>query len=267
VDWEFMGGNDSYVETNYYGKGNTTNKPANYYPVSSVQEDFHNYTLDWSAEKIDWYVDGNIVRTLEYADAVGGSNFPQTPMNLRLGIWAGGDPSEPKGTIAWAGGPTDFSKAPFTMTVKSVRVSDASRGTGYKYGDTSGSWQSIQVLNNTTPLKLDGNNDPSTSQTLKQKWNGLSSTTKIAIGASVGGAALLLVIASAFCCIRQRRAGKRERELADAEFEKNTAEVLSYRAAMAQQKTPLVSGGQVSGQGRNGRNSWMFGGQRGFQRF
>ncbi len=125
----------------------------------------------------------------------------------------------------------------------------------------------IPCSSNTTPLKLDGNNDPSTSQTLKQKWNGLSSTTKIAIGASVGGAALILVVLSAFCCIRQRREGKRERALADAEFEKNTAEVLSYRAAMAQQKMPLVNGGEIRGQGRNGRNSWMFGGQRGFQRF
>lgn len=182
-------------------------------------------------------------------------------MNLRLGIWAGGDPSEPNGTIEWAGGVTDFSKAPFTMTVKSVRVSDASRGTTYKYGDETGSWQSIQVLNNTAPLKLDGNNDPSASQTMKQKWNSLSSTTKIAIGASVGGAALVGVLVFAFCCVKQRRAGRRERDLADAEFEKNTAEVLSYRAAMAQQKTPLVSTRERV------RDSWVFGGQKGFQRF
>lgn len=147
VDWEFMGGNNSYVETNYFGKGNTTSYTrAIYYPVQTPQDTFHNYTLDWSAEKLDWYVDGNIVRTLMYADANGGEDFPQTPMTLRLGIWAGGDPSLPNGTIEWAGGVTDYSKAPFTMTVKSVRVSDASRGTEYKYGDTSGSWQSIKIL-------------------------------------------------------------------------------------------------------------------------
>jgi beta-glucanase (GH16 family) len=147
IDWEFMGGNNSYVETNYFGKGNTTSYDrAIYYPVQTPQDTFHNYTLDWSAEKLEWYIDGNIVRTLLYADANGGKDFPQTPMNLRLGIWAGGDPSLPNGTIEWAGGLADYSKAPFTMTVKSVRVSDASRGTEYKYGDTSGSWQSIEVL-------------------------------------------------------------------------------------------------------------------------
>ena len=147
VDWELMGGNDSFVETNYFGKGNTTSYTrANYYPIATPQQDFHNYTTDWSAEKIDWYIDGKIVRTLKNEDADGGKNFPQTPMNLRIGIWAGGDPKNPNGTIEWAGGVTDYTKGPFTMAVKSVRVSDASRGTQYKYGDETGSWQSIQVL-------------------------------------------------------------------------------------------------------------------------
>jgi beta-glucanase (GH16 family) len=147
VDWELMGGNTTDVETNYFGKGNTTTYDrAIYYPLETPQETWHNYTLDWSAAKIDWYIDGNIVRTLDHDDANGGENFPQTPMNLRLGIWAGGDPKEPNGTIEWAGGLTDYSQAPFTMQVKSVRVSDTSRGTAFQYGDTSGCWQSIKVL-------------------------------------------------------------------------------------------------------------------------
>ena len=147
IDWEAMGGNDSYIETNYFGKGNTTSYDrAIYYPVNQLTENFHNYTLDLSAEKIDWYVDGNIVRTLKYDDANGGQSFPQTPMNLRLGVWAGGDKKNPGTMIEWAGGETDYTKSPYTMSVKSVRVSDASRATEYTYGDKSGSWQSIQKL-------------------------------------------------------------------------------------------------------------------------
>ena len=146
VDWELMGGNNTHVETNYFGKGNTTSYDrAIYYPVNTPQETWHNYTVDWSNEKLDWYVDNNIVRTLQYQDANGGLDFPQTPMNVRLGIWAGGDPKNPNGTIEWAGGLVDYNAGPFTMEVKSVRVSDASTGTEYKYGDTSGSWQSIQI--------------------------------------------------------------------------------------------------------------------------
>ena len=147
VDWEFMGGNTTYVETNYFGKGNTsTFDRAIYYPVDNPQDNWHNYTVTWSKDALGWWIDGQQVRELKYEDAAGGSQFPQTPMNVRLGIWAGGDPKQPKGTIEWAGGETDYSKAPWTMTVKSLTVNDASRGTQYQYGDTTGSWQSIKVL-------------------------------------------------------------------------------------------------------------------------
>jgi len=147
VDWEWMGGNTTHVETNYFGKGNTTSfDRAIYYPVVNPQDIWHNYTVDWTAEKIDWYIDGNVVRTLKYGDANKGHNFPQTPCNVRLGIWPGGDPSQPNGTIEWAGGLTDYENAPYTMYVQSVRISDAGNATQYKYGDTSGSYQSIQSL-------------------------------------------------------------------------------------------------------------------------
>ena len=146
IDWELMGGNTTHAETNYFGKGNTTSYDrATYYPVNKPQENFHNYTVDWSQEKIEWLIDGDIVRTLLYADALGGKDFPQTPMNVRLGIWAGGDSSEPNGTIEWAGGPTDYSKGPFEMVVSSIRVMDASKGASYTYGDKTGSYKSIRI--------------------------------------------------------------------------------------------------------------------------
>lgn len=147
VDWEMLGGNTTHVETNYFGKGNTTSfDRAIYYPVDNPQGNWHNYTVTWTKDQLDWYVDSQHLRTLKSEDAEGGSQFPQTPMNLRLGIWAGGDPKNPNGTIEWAGGEIDYDGGPYTMTVKSVKVSDASRGTQYQYGDTSGSWSSIKVL-------------------------------------------------------------------------------------------------------------------------
>ena len=146
IDWELMGGNTTHAETNYFGKGNITSfDRAIYYPINEPQKNFHNYTIDWSAEKIDWFIDGAMVRSLKYAEANGGHNFPQTPMNVRLGIWAGGDPSMPNGTIEWAGGPTDFSQGPYTMWVSSIKVKDASKGSTYTYGDKTGSWQSIKI--------------------------------------------------------------------------------------------------------------------------
>ena len=147
IDWEFLGGNTTHAETNYFGKGNTTSYDrAIYYPVDKPQENFHNYTVEWTAEKIDWSIDGAVVRTLKYSDANGGANFPQTPMNVRLGIWAGGDSANSNGTIEWAGGLVDYSKGPYTMSVNKARVTDYSTGSEYKYGDKTGSWQSIQKI-------------------------------------------------------------------------------------------------------------------------
>jgi beta-glucanase (GH16 family) len=149
VDWEIMGGNNTHVETNYFGKGNTTvYDRAIYYPVDKPLETFHNYTVHWTSDKIEWYIDTKLVRTLLYADANGGHNFPQTPMNVRIGAWAAGDPAKnSNGTIEWAGGLTDFTKGPFTMYVLNVTATDQSNGSSsYHYSDHTGSWQSIKAI-------------------------------------------------------------------------------------------------------------------------
>lgn len=148
VDWELMGGNGTHAETNYFGKGNTTSfDRAIYYPVSSdPRENFHNYTVHWTSSQLEWYIDSTLVRTLPYAAANGGDNYPQTPMTLRMGIWAGGDPDNAEGTIEWAGGLTDYNDGPYTMYVQSAQVNDFSTGSAYQYSDHSGSWQSIKAL-------------------------------------------------------------------------------------------------------------------------
>jgi hypothetical protein len=147
IDWELIGGNNSYVQTNYFGKGNTTSYDrAQWVPINGAQDDYHNYTVHWTAQSIEWYVDSNLMRTLAYGDAVGGQNFPQTPMQVHLGIWSGGDPSKDSpGTVEWAGGETDFSKAPFSMYVKQARIQDFSTGSEYTYSDKTGAYTSIKA--------------------------------------------------------------------------------------------------------------------------
>jgi len=147
IDWEWLGGDTTQVESNYFGKGNTTTYDrAIYHPVSTPQTTMHTYTIDWSKESIIWSIDGTEVRTLLYTDAVDGKNFPQTPMVVKMGNWDGGASSESAGTIEWAGGLTDWTKAPFTMYVKSVTIEDASSGaTSYTYGDLTGDYESIDI--------------------------------------------------------------------------------------------------------------------------
>lgn len=148
VDWEFIGGNGTHVETNYFGKGNTTTfDRAIYHRLSKdPRNDFHNYTINWTSQKLEWLVDSEIVRTLPYASANDGKSYPQTPMNIRIGIWAAGDKKNSPGTIEWAGGLADYSKCPFTMEVQSVQVTDFSQGKEYAWTDKSGSWESIKSI-------------------------------------------------------------------------------------------------------------------------
>ncbi|KAF2152669.1 glycoside hydrolase family 16 protein [Myriangium duriaei CBS 260.36] len=147
IDWEFLGANPQQGQTNYFGKADTSsNDRAAFLAVSNTQE-FHTYGIEWTEKQIIWSVDGTTVRVLSAAQA--GSQYPQTPMQLKFGVWAGGDPSNPPGTIQWAEGPTVYSSGPFTMVVKSLSVTDYSTGTSYKYGDSTGSWGSISAIGGT----------------------------------------------------------------------------------------------------------------------
>jgi beta-glucanase (GH16 family) len=143
VDWEFLGGRDSEVQTNYYGKASTDNTQSMTFPAPNNQAEFHNYTVHWTPESIEWYINDVAIRTLKYADANGGETFPQTPMRVKLGIWAGGDPDNAEGTIEWAGGETDYDGVPYTMTVQKIKIENLNPAESYTYGDDSGSYKSI----------------------------------------------------------------------------------------------------------------------------
>ena len=151
IDWEWLGGNTAQVETNFFGKGNTTAYDrAVYYPVSTPQDEFHTYTVDWNADRINWEIDGTIVRTLSYNDplTVGGTNYPQTPMRVKMGNWCGGCTGEPEGTVTWAGGNTTFNGDAYVMYVESVQIQNYNPADAYEWSDETGSWQSIKIIKN-----------------------------------------------------------------------------------------------------------------------
>lgn len=153
IDLEFLGGEDSSVQTNYFGHGDTSEyNREQTIAMSNNQDSFHTYTIDWTANMIVWQIDGTTVRSMAPADADSGQ-YPQTPMMIKIGIWAGGDPSNPSGTISWAGGTTDYSKGPFTMYCKSVSVIDYSTGSEYVYTSESGTSDSISAVGGS----VDGN--------------------------------------------------------------------------------------------------------------
>lgn len=84
-------------QNNYFGKGVTGNYDrGSWSDVEDPRGTFHTYTIDWTPEKLVWEVDGVVVRTLlaSASTTTKGSayQYRQTPSNIPLGIWAGGDP-------------------------------------------------------------------------------------------------------------------------------------------------------------------------------
>ncbi|KAI0482637.1 glycoside hydrolase family 16 protein [Xylariaceae sp. FL0804] len=144
IDIEWLGADTTEVQTNYFGKGITGSyNRGEFNPAAGNQDEFITYTVDWTSERIVWTVGDTTVRTLTYDDAESGQ-YPQTPMQVRFGIWAGGDSSNDEGTIEWSRGPTDYADGPFSMVVQSIQVTDYSTGSDYTYGDQSGDWESIE---------------------------------------------------------------------------------------------------------------------------
>lgn len=105
IDVEIKGGNHTHFSTNYYGHGNLSQGFAKDYALQGPQDDFHNYTIVWGQDKIDWLINGQQVRTVGYAPS---GLYPQTPAMIKFGIWAAGDMKDAPGTVEWAGGKTDW---------------------------------------------------------------------------------------------------------------------------------------------------------------
>jgi hypothetical protein len=101
-------------------------------------------------------------------------------MVVKLGIWAGGDPSNGEGTIEWAGGETDYDDVPFTMYVKSVNIVNYNPAASYNYTDKTGSYTSIVASNSTTGSGIHSSNSVSVSASSSSTSTSTSSRVLIA---------------------------------------------------------------------------------------
>lgn len=165
IDFEWLGGDDTQVQSNYFGKGQTSTGYTRgaFHGAPNNHDGFNTYSIDWTADQIVWSVNGNTVRVLKASEAEAGQ-YPQTPMQIKVGSWAGGDSANAAGTIAWAGGAVDYSAGPYTMYLKAIAVTDYSTGTSYSYGGTSGTWQSIRSNGGTINSSANGKNTPVISE-------------------------------------------------------------------------------------------------------
>lgn len=196
IDWEWLGGDTAQVQTNYFGKGDTTTYDRGAYhtvPGGTPQSDFHTYSIDWTKDYVRWSINGNQVRELLYADAKSGTRFPQTPMQIKLGTWVAGGKDSPEGTVQWAGGYTNFADAPFMAYYQSITIQDYANGVDgakyYSWADGSdGSYGSINVLTDAGQASISSSaTSTSSTKSASATKSGDKTTLTTATSTTTGG--------------------------------------------------------------------------------
>jgi len=115
IDFEFLGKDKSIIQTNVYTTGTGNREVIHDLGFDSSQE-FHEYTICWTRDKITWYIDGAEIRTLEKVEA---QDFPTKPMFLYASVWNAGDIDSGK----WAGRYVGCNE-PYVCTYKDVLIPD-----------------------------------------------------------------------------------------------------------------------------------------------
>ncbi|KAI9598571.1 concanavalin A-like lectin/glucanase domain-containing protein [Syncephalis fuscata] len=126
IDFEWVGLDPSEVQSNYYFNNIPDWTKGKHHAVDvDTSKEYREYAIEWSPDKIVWWVAGKPARTLtreETKQADGSYKFPTELSHVQLSIWDGGMLAE--GTAKWAGTPTNWSDKSkvYSMYVKSLKV-------------------------------------------------------------------------------------------------------------------------------------------------
>ncbi|XP_072956496.1 probable xyloglucan endotransglucosylase/hydrolase protein 30 [Typha angustifolia] len=92
LDFEFLGntrGKDWRIQTNVYGNGSTSRgREERYLLPFDPTEDFHTYSILWTANYIIFYIDDIPIREVVRTAGMG-ADYPSKPMYLYATIWDG----------------------------------------------------------------------------------------------------------------------------------------------------------------------------------
>ena len=101
-------GHDSSIAyfTNHYGSPSNHKMDSGQKTNISLADDFHTYSVIWTANDISWLIDGK-----EYYKIT--SNIPDKPMILRLSLPVGPD---------WEGDPNESSVFPQSFSIDWVKI-------------------------------------------------------------------------------------------------------------------------------------------------
>jgi beta-glucanase (GH16 family) len=180
IDWEFPGANTTQGQTNFFWQGVIPPTTAGEVSgdISDTFSNYHDYTIDWQPDTLTWSIDNKVVRTLKKSDTIdsnGVAHYPTTPARIQLSLWPAGIPSEPSGTVTWAGGMIDWTNPDYTAAghfyalVSSVNiqcadpVTPSGNVTSYIYGSNSSSFTPGINFSNATTVNSAIGTHPSSS--------------------------------------------------------------------------------------------------------
>ncbi|KIW15474.1 hypothetical protein PV08_05520 [Exophiala spinifera] len=159
IDWEWSGNNfaqsSGRVQTNWFGKGIPGTYDRGSQPqVDNPQGQYHTYVFDWTPDTLTWLVDGSNVYTTKNSHQTSSAyQYPQTPSRLHLGVWAAGDQDNNPATVWWAGGYSNFSLAPFSAFVKSVKITTSYPCPSWQFPNPfNGTYQAVLCTDQTITL-------------------------------------------------------------------------------------------------------------------
>ncbi|KAK5995563.1 putative glycosidase crf1 [Cladobotryum mycophilum] len=155
IDWELLGAYDNQAQTNYFYDGQALfNTYNDTYPLDTPSfAAYHRYSVEWTPERLTFAINGTDRKTWLVGD-IPAAKWPQTPMQVKLGVWSVGNASDP-GEIAWAGGVPDWEGGkdrPRTAYFKSLEVDDyaglCNQTDGpveYLYNERTRGWSEVQI--------------------------------------------------------------------------------------------------------------------------
>lgn len=131
IDVEWTGARRNQVQSNVFYNATLDYTNAIWHTISKpVDTRYHKYVVNWSPDRIRWYVDNKLVRTARKTDFYDAERkvyrYPNRPMKIYLGLWDGGvqyPNRNTDGTREWAGGYVPWENMKYVDAfVKSIKV-------------------------------------------------------------------------------------------------------------------------------------------------
>ncbi|CAI5470968.1 unnamed protein product [Closterium sp. Yama58-4] len=116
IDFEWLGKDKTAVQTNFYVNGQGGREVL--VPLGfDCSKGFHNYTLLWTTDRLQWFIDNKMVRDVQRAQA---DAWPVKPMFAYASMWNASSISNGWWSGTWSG-----KDIPYVIKFKDIKIGNA----------------------------------------------------------------------------------------------------------------------------------------------